>query len=152
MRIHSDVLDNFDLYRAARVAGVTFVRFDEHGSRSHKRAWDIVLSGTSTHRTQAGGRQEFAATWDEWGMFFAYLFGQDEQMMAGNKSWGYRDRADFDRKTDERFTDVEAVTRDGGTVEFRATLPADTHPRHKWRGVGDNTQACTKCSAIFRWR
>lgn len=152
MRIHTDNLTEFDLYRAARDAKVTFVRLATYGSRSHKRAFDVVLSGSSPYRTQADGRQDFAATWDEWGVFFANLFLRDESVMVGHKSWGYRDQADFDRKTDERFTEVEPIERPEGKTEVRAVFPEDTHPRHKWRGIGDNSQACTKCSAIFRWR
>jgi hypothetical protein len=152
MRIHANNLTTFDLYRAARDAKVTFVRLEGHGSRSHNHAFDVVLSGSSPYRTQADGRQDFAATWDEWGVFFANLFLRDDSIMVGNKSWGYRDRDDFDRKTDERFTEVEPIERPEGTVEVRAVLPADTHPRHKWRGIGDNTQACAHCTAIFRWK
>ena len=136
MRIHTNTLTERDIYEACRKAGVSAPVFNRHGSRSHDHAFEIQLSGSSPYRSQGHGHH--AATWDEWGVFFALLFTKDPGAMAGNKSWGYRDSGDFHYKTARRFLNG---------------MPDDTHPRHKWRadGTGEGMY-CERCTASLRWK
>ena len=139
MRIHSRVLTNQDIYAALRTAGpgVYAPILSTHGSRSHGNAFEVQLAGHSPYRSQGHG--EHAATWDEWGVFFARLFEIDPSAMVGNRSWGYADAEDFHRRTHNRFRSLRT--------------PSDTHPAHKWRGDGTGQgQYCTKCSARFSWK
>jgi hypothetical protein len=71
------------------------------GSRSHDHAWVVRLSGTSKHTMDTRNLVEHdkAATYDEWGIFIARLFSLD----PGAKIGVYKDEADFNSKTDNRF-------------------------------------------------
>lgn len=81
MRIHSNTLTRQDIYEAAREAGVRVTRLEDFGSRSHGHAHEVILSGSSPFRQM--GKQDFAATWDEWGHFLAFLFNIEEFIKAG---------------------------------------------------------------------
>lgn len=133
MRIHSDHLTQADIVKATMtddMAGV-YVTATPHGSRARARAFEVRLTGTSPYWTMDG--QDHAATWDEWGVFFARLFEIDPNMLAGTpKNPTYRDADHFHLFTRYRFDEL--------------TIPADTHPRHNWAwGLG--VTQCTKCSA-----
>lgn len=139
MRIHTS-LDPAEIYgMIADLPAVTFERFDVKGSRSHPRAVDIILSGTSTRRHNGGNRgagDEYAATWDEWGIFLGRVFRADPNA----KATYYADRADFERKTGGRFGE-----------DFTA---ADQHRNHKWEWNGrtyDNSARACRCGAEMSW-
>lgn len=74
------------------------IRFAHYGSRTHTRAVDIVLTGNARHRSQSD-REHYAATYDEWGAFLAYLFDVDPDVKAGP----YADAEEFERITDGAF-------------------------------------------------
>jgi hypothetical protein len=137
MRIHTDTLTESDLQEAADFARVNFDRYVTVNSRSHAHGFDITLQGES-RRHQNGG-SGMAATWDQWGCFFGYLFSKDENMVAGTvKRPVYADRNDFNYKTGYRF--------DGD-------WPEDAHGDHTFRFQGvPYQQSCTKCSAETRWK
>lgn len=115
MRIHTNIIDPADMYRAAEDAGdgVT-VEFMEHGSRSRLRAFEFSLSGTSNRRRNSGNRgagDEYAATWDEWGMFLAHLFALDPEARSG---W-YESADYFHWVTGGRFRDLTPAMQHGGS-------------------------------------
>ncbi len=133
MRIHTSATRE-QVEAAMRKAKVRATAFSEHGSRSRDRAFEVVLSGASRRR-QNGGEREYAATWDQWGVFLASIFEVDPAM----KCWAYDGVDAFDHRTNYRFEGAEA--------------PADAHGDHTFRFSGTPyTQSCTKCSAISRWK
>lgn len=143
MRIHSDILTRRDLLNAATEARVYMETFTEHGSRSRERAFNVLLRGESNRRPNCGttgAADDYAATWDQWGVFLAFLFYIDPNM----KTPYYDDRDDFNFRTNVRFTKIG-----GGWHEI---WPADYHGDHtfRWQGV-PSEQSCTKCSAVQRW-
>lgn len=106
MRIHTNRLTEQDLRDALRNASgkapqVTLTVQGQHGSRSHNKAFEVALRGEGRRHTKrpntgiTGAGSEYAATYDDWGWFLAYLFESDEQATAGP----YRGHDDFDRKT-----------------------------------------------------
>lgn len=115
----------------------------QHRSRTHDRAFEVILSGSSTSRSQSG--DYFAATWDEWGAFFGALYDMDRNARCGGnaKFPTYQDAEHFHFATSGRFHyhfDQSQPSKDG------SYLPADTHPRHHWEYDSDGFH-CTKCSA-----
>lgn len=115
MRIHTYTLTERDVYEAAGAAskfghGRCFVaNLSRHGSRSHDHAFAVNLTGDGTvnkRRVNYGTSQtrdrfdrEFAATWDQWGVFLAVLFDRDPDMIAGP----YKGVDDFHRQTGNVF-------------------------------------------------
>ena len=137
MRIHSDILDRSDIYRATIAAEMTGVdvTVTEHGSRKRRAAYDVALTGTSTRRPtdrKPGAGDAYAATWDEWGMFLNYLFELDPDMVTPY----YADANDFHIKTGFRFETLTAPYQHGGSG-------------HKWQFNPDTgRQKCTSCEAV----
>lgn len=113
MRIHSDTLTYYHLTDAAKAAatpedGSVYVDMMMHGSRSRARAFEVGLSGDGTRNKRrrnpgAGNRDrsdlDYAATWEAWGRFLAYLFRVDPNMT----STYYSDENDFHTKTNGQF-------------------------------------------------
>lgn len=136
MRIHSNTLTPSDFYKAVRDLPGVNVDVTKHGSRARSVAYEVRVTGTSTRRTMDNTEQ--AATWDEWGVFFAHIFAADPNALAGSqKHPSYDGTADFHRQTGNRFKAL--------------TMPTDTHQQHRWQFNGV-TLACTKCSATFTRR
>ncbi len=136
MRIHSNTLHPSDFYKVVRDLPGVHVDVTKHGSRSHNVAYEVRVTGTSSRRTMAGDDQ--AATWDEWGVFFARIFNLDVHALAGSaKHPAYDGSKDFHRQTGHRFAAL--------------VIPADTHQQHRWNHNGV-TLACTKCSATLNRR
>ena len=113
MRIHSDTIQPIDFVHAAEAAsndedGAVFLHLSEHGSRKRARAFEVGLEGDGTknrrRRNPGSGdndnRNQYAATWDAWGRFFAYLYAIDPNMIAG---WAYKNATDFHDKTHGQF-------------------------------------------------
>ncbi len=133
MRIHFHV-NNQDTLKAIsnaqKTSSVTLEKCSKHGSRSHRLAYEIVLSGESPHKSgSAEFAQEQAATWDQWGIFLAVLYSVDPYA----KSWAYSDATDFHHKTGYRF--------DEGGVDGR-NHPEYRRTSHKWEGNGYGELAC----------
>jgi hypothetical protein len=78
MKLHSDILTKEDIYEAAKIASVTVWDVREFKARVRKTGWEIFLSGSSSHRSQA--TQQPAATWDEHGLFMADLYKRDPEL------------------------------------------------------------------------
>lgn len=112
MRIHTDVITRADLLNAQAAAitpedGYVFLHAKEHGSRSRSHAFEIALEGDGTKNrrrrnpgTWGGNRDKgYAATWEAWGRFLAYLYRVDPDMVAGP----YKSENDFHTKTHGQF-------------------------------------------------
>jgi hypothetical protein len=111
MKLHANTLTPANVRSAARKARVDLVTFTERGSRSHSRAYDVILSGESRYRTNAGTSGGYdmphAATWDQWGIFLAALYAVDPTV----KSWAYDGTDDFHHKTADRFHTVTSISQ-----------------------------------------
>lgn len=122
MNIHSNTVDYFGIMRAASAAGCS-AEVEEFQSRSASNGFRVYLSGSSPraqNRCNAHGYRDQAATWDEWGMFFAALYLIDPSVIVGSsrKNAIYSGVRNFDLKTEHRFASVR---------------PADmVHKTHKW--------------------
>lgn len=139
MRIHTNTLTAVDVYTAAGIAGATVETLTEHGSRSRARAFNVKLSGSSSHRPNDRGRSDcYAATWDEWGIFLAELFKRDDSVTVPNV---YPDAEVFHWMTGNRFESL--------------TLAAQ-HRNHRWEYSGESVtgsyfvRQCSGCEAIQR--
>lgn len=139
MRLHTDSLTREDLLSAARHARVGLA-YTEHGSRKRDHAFEVTLTGESKRRPNSGNygadNNDYAATWDQWGVFFAWLFDVDPAMVAGSaKRPTYDGRDDYHDKTYGRFGWT-------GRTGLKDYWPEDSHGDHSWNG-----RACRKCSA-----
>ena len=145
MRIHSDILSRTDVTNAARTALAYFDSLTEHGSRKRDHAFEVKLRGGSNRRPNFyNGSGDYAATWDQWGVFFSVLYDRDPNMVCGS---AYSDREDFDLKTSGRFAAFFGSRDETGNY-----WPADAHGDHTFRYSGTpRQQECTKCSAVQRW-
>jgi hypothetical protein len=139
MRLHTSTVTYSDILSAAYVAGAVVNECTGHGTRqaSQSHAFEVKLAGTSFYRMQSD-RDQYAATWDEWGIFLATLYKLDPRMVAGRT---YADAHDFHWQTGGRFTTL--------THERQ-------HRRHHW-GFGDgadsyDARTCTVCGATVRYR
>jgi hypothetical protein len=111
MRIHTDILTSTDVQAAANFAaraghGKVYVEsLAAHGSRKRRQAWEVKLTGDGTvsRRRPNGGTygaaDAYAATWDSWGWFIAFLFAYDPAAVAGP----YDGVDDFHGKTGHKF-------------------------------------------------
>ena len=141
MRIHGDHIMTGDIYAAAELARVTLDRTTMHNSRSRGQAFDITLTGESKRRPNGGtvnrlvhNPDAYAATWDQWGVFLAYLFEHDTTLTIPRV---YEDVDQFNHKTDFRFEDG---------------WPNDAHGDHTFRYSGTpRQQECSKCTAVTIW-
>lgn len=122
MRLHSDLHTTKTIYAAmsqakddGRVADhVFFYIFDDRGSRTRDRAWEIQLgtydklpgdkrgwknTGQYGADSKLNGGGIYAATYDEWGWFIAELFNYDKDAVFG----GYKGRDDFNSQTRNKY-------------------------------------------------
>lgn len=141
MKIHSDTITMrqvYDATNAAGMRGVTAERLTQHGSRSRDHSFDVTLRGNSTRKPNpgTGGRYfdegEYAATWDEWGMFIHCLYQIDSNALIGQ----YGSRAVFEEATALRFDEL---------------IAANACPGHHWKYAGPMIQSCTKCDAVMNY-
>jgi hypothetical protein len=141
MKIHSDTLTHADVYRATTAAGMHGVRVEGltyHGSRSRDHAFNVSLRGNSTRRPNPGTgsrtvyEDEYAATWDEWGMFIEALYTLDPNALVGQ----YGPRHVFDEATAGRFDDLTAD---------------QACPGHRWVFGGPMISRCSKCDATTNY-
>jgi hypothetical protein len=127
MRIHTDKITRDDVRTAARVARVDLATFTEHRSQSRDHAFNVKLEGDSRRRPNGGASgagSGYAATWDQWGVFLSVLLDLDPNAVTPY----YKDRADFHRRTFERF-------QPGGILPGRPTREMIEHPEHPYRGA-----------------
>lgn len=101
MKLHSDILTESDIREALASAQrrgnvapqVQFAEFDAAGSRSRKHSWNIGLEAAykadgDKRLRRMHRRDDWAATYEEWGWFIAELFAKDENMIFGTyKGW-----------------------------------------------------------------
>ncbi len=135
MKIHSDILSPIQIHQATIAAGMRGVDAEVTvaGSRSRQASLNVSLTGNSKRRTnsgQYGAGDEYAATWDEWGIFIQALYEIDPQALIGQ----YGERGVFEACTGGRFQSL--------TAPYAC---AD----HRWFSVGAMRQECKWCSATF---
>jgi hypothetical protein len=137
MKIHSDKITISDMYDAARKAGVTIDEISTHGSQTRKRAFKFYVLGSSSHRPNQRnyGPDDYAATWDEWGILLGHQFSVDPSAHTGR--YGYRSAEDFHDKTVYRFL-PGFLTRE------------QMHKQHKWTVRLGYENYCD-CGAGIRW-
>ena len=133
MKLHTNHLDALDT--AALTANLPGCKLTatRHGSRSHRYAYELTLTGNHyTRSPRAEGCT--TATWDEWGTVIARILAIDTAAIFGTvKNPIYSGHDDFHRKTDSRFIECK--------------LPEDTHRQHNWEHRSPREFACKKCSA-----
>lgn len=144
MRLHTRLF-RFDVAEAAGyVSTVTVARLSEHNSRTHERAYDVVLAGSGNTGGQWGSYDDKTATWDEWGIFLGELYRRDPAMRCGSSR-----RAPVYANADH------FVWATGGRYDELFTV-AGQHLRHRWEHNGEavtgvySVQEC-QCGAIRRW-
>lgn len=107
MRIHVDLIDASLIRGAASAAGATIETLTQHRSQSRRRAFEVKLTGNSARRPNGGSYgagDDYAATWDQWGVFLGLLFGVDPVMFTT-----YDKSADaFSYHTGGRFDGLDA--------------------------------------------
>lgn len=112
MRLHTNELHHTDIHRAVGNIPGSCVGAEimDHGSHTHRRAFEVSLSGWGDRHTrlkntgQRGASDEFAATWDDWGWFLSYLYDIDPQAIWGAvKRPVYADASRFHLLTWDRF-------------------------------------------------
>ena len=128
MRIHTSSNVSHDDILTAASSAEAWAEITEHGSRKRSHAFEVHLTGSSKRRNATN--TDYAATWDQWGIFIAAVFEIDPEATMTY----YTDAADFHYQTGTRFADGR---------------PADMHGDHTFRWNGSATQ-CTKCSAVQR--
>lgn len=155
MRIHvSDKVTIDTIMDAADKARVYFAEdggFSEHKSKTHDHAFEVHLTGDSKRRpNRYSGGDDYAATWDQWGVFLQVIFDADPNARCGSaKHPVYANRGDYYYKTDWRFMDRQDEVAYATEPVY---WPADAHGDHTFRYAGvPYENACTKCSAVKRW-
>ena len=137
MKIHSDTLTYADVHLATIAGGMRGVyaeKLERHGSRSRDHSYDVTLRGNSTRKPNPGTGwrdpdADYAATWDEWGMFIQALYVADPKALIGQ----YGPASVFEEATAMRFEDLTA---------------AEACPRHNWKYDGPvHVATCSKCGA-----
>lgn len=150
MRLHSDTITSdtvFDTVRRLREEGrITGVYATTAMGGSRSRRHGLTLKVTADPRkgrrrfTNSGyagaDTDDYAATWDEWGIILGALYDLDPNMTGDY----YADREHYHWATGGRF-------EDGG--------PATTHDNHRWEYQGEavttySVHRC-KCGALKRW-
>jgi hypothetical protein len=137
MRLHSDKVTREDIRAALAQAGayVPGHEIAQHGSRKRARAYDIKLRGSSARRPNFyDGSGDYAATWDQWGVFLGHLYRIDPDMIAGDQ---YTSAAHYNARTFGRFA--------------APGMPEDAHGDHKFDSEQPHVQKCRKCSARTTW-
>lgn len=104
MRIHTNHPTPDSLFTGARqAASARHEKYSKHGSRTHATAREVLLEGESSYtlntgRYGAGGRVQ-AATWDQWGIYLAFLFAADPTIKTSH----YKNATHFHAVTGHRF-------------------------------------------------
>jgi len=152
VRLHTDTITYRDLFAAVQhIDGVYLADPGpkQTGSKTRDHAFTVKLEAferKGRRRVNFGTAKgvdrfdpPFAATWDEWGFFLAYLFDIDPNLIAGDN---YSGRDHFQWCTGYRFVGREPVVR-GGTP----------HDQHKWVWDGDSRYPCKGgCGAVMNNR
>lgn len=107
MRIHTDNLGWADLSEAfdsvrSEAPHVTLNIVSQHGSRSHRQAFEVNLRGHGDRHTRrpntgtiGANSDEYAATHDDWGWFLSAIYRRDVFAKVGP----YKSMVHFHRVT-----------------------------------------------------
>lgn len=147
MRLHTNVITYRDIYEAARIGTDVWAEITEHGSRTHKRAFEVKLHGNGVTGGGYRDRDDTAATWDEWGIVINNLYKIDPYAVWGSvKRPVYSDADDFHWQTGDRFKTLK-------WEDQHKTRHAWRTPEDAWWGAvdwwGAVEQSC-KCGAVRR--
>ena len=104
MRIHTQLSKAVIASHLGMPDDVTIHVVSEHGSRSHRTAYEVALRGDGRRHTRNPNTRDDsipgkAATYDDWGQYLAVLYRQDASMKAGP----YKNRSDFERQTKHKY-------------------------------------------------
>lgn len=157
MHLHTNVLTWRQIHNAARHAGAEIMDLDQSGSRIAERKFVVHLEGNSKRRpNRRGNHTGYAATWDQWGVFFGYLYDLDPKMVCGSglKYALYRNANDFHIQTSGRFRGRSVLGEARTFVEVPqgetvSHWPVDSHGDHTWAYSAAGA-SCIKCSATRR--
>lgn len=136
MRIRSSKIFLSDINRACP-EGVYLADGYYHTGTGKDGRWfhDVALRSRNGTRRPLGTRDDdYAATWDEWGIFLWNLFQIDPHMKAGRY---YHNYWDFTWKTCGRFDTVKAID--------------PNHLHHRFTYMGTPQQNECRCGAKIRW-
>lgn len=143
MRIHTFMTEAEladALGRARREAGVYTLKQKGYASRSHRLAFEILLSGDSPYSTNSGrygaSNEGQAAAWDQWGIFLAVMFEADPMIKV---TGAYRNAAHFHHVTGGRFSRDHVgteVVRSQESAAYRRTA-------HRWQYDHENSNPLT---------
>lgn len=129
MRIHTNhPLPDSIFTNARQAAGVQHEKYSHHGSRTHATAREVILTGDSnraTNQRHAWPHDEYtprAASWDQWGIYLAFIFEQDPTA----RMTYYRSAEHFHEVTGNRFNVAEGGLRSTTDVGYQKTS-------HKWQ-------------------
>lgn len=158
MRLHTNTLTGVDLYAAVALANwrtrdvtgdlapnsvakthrphtVTpmYAEITTHGSQIRTRALEVQMSGDASRRTNSGNRgagDDFAATWDQWGLFLAEAFRRDPDMLVGSRKYPvYDGAAHFHWVTGGRYATGHEI---GQTLGRGGWKSDNYHRAHRW--------------------
>lgn len=104
MRIHTDTMSKAEVASHLGMPDdVTVHVTGQHGSRSHRIAFEVALRGHGKRHTKNPATTEKidgkSATWADWGQYLANLYRMDGTMVAGP----YQNRDHFHRVTKGQF-------------------------------------------------
>ena len=129
MIIHTSVPASV-VWDAARRAGVQ-MDCEQRGSRTHDRAFNVRLEGSSRRRNASNTGQ--AATWDEWGVFLVSIFDRDPDARCGSaKHPTYANGLDFHIRTDGRFASDFVPCDHNWTFSGEPMISVCSHCGTRW--------------------
>ncbi len=153
MRIHTDVLSARDIFAAAKAARAD-LEITRHGSRSRTAAFNVHLTGESRRRpNRQHESHEYAATWDQWGVFLSILFDLDPELVTPYD----KSRSAFHLRTHFRFESSGVIAGTEIAAAYPGLVagaywPVDAHGDHRFEFAGvPRSRACKSCSAVEIW-
>jgi hypothetical protein len=151
MRLHTMITDEHAIRDAIRAAGARPIELSRHRSRLGDVGWEVKLAGCSPYRTQSDP-DEYAASWDQWGVFLAALYDHDPDMVVGSgwKYAVYRDACAFHYATGHRFEDgrPEVIHH---AHRFRPARPYEAVCSVTVGPDGRRARGGELCGAVTRW-
>lgn len=150
MKLHTDTLAPRHIHAATGPLPGVYADVEPEGSRSRDHGYVIHLTAdqrkgrrrtNNTGHRGSGYESEYAATWDEWGLFFAHLFTIDANLICGEN---YSGVDHYQWCTGNRFIGTGGILNVG-----------TAHDQHRWVWDGSNHRwhqsTCKgKCGAIRR--
>ncbi len=128
MKVYSNIITRATVGTAVNESPATFQNthslegwfepIREFTPRGGGNGFEFFLSGSSPYRAQHD-REEFAATWDEWGIVIDALYFVDPNARIGH----YKNRADFFAQTQDALESNARYESVGGRKRTGMTAP-----------------------------